>query len=583
MKKLLCLSLSIVLVLALAAGCASQSGEPSPTPSADASPDSSTATPNSNLEDPREPIALTWVNLSIATGVDTRDNNGLVTQYVNDRFDLEINYEPLAIDEWEQLTLWMSAGTYPEVMIYNAHAGINSQAGRLGWANLDQYFDDPSRFPTLYNIKQTYSRQLANMTSLDGYIFGFPIGANFNPGEPSGDERDLGTWLVRNDILDMLGGTRPETLDEFAAFLRAAKDLDLRQGNGQPVYPLMMHPADYMFQAAMFYAHGVTWAGLAKDSWYAHWAFTQSGYEAMKFINQMWNEGLVDPDWATQQPEMFNEKVINGAGAVVIPAFYGDGGLINNILAAGNADYTALPIPRIPGVSRPVPQNNLPGPDPICVMYVTDKASPELIERLAEFAEWTFTDEGARIIALHASPDMIELKADGPFSGYYWYRDEFSDLDDNLNDDVSAARIRYGSLPLYQARGTAYSRASLNLPTAESNVSQWALDNAQWITANKNSGYLGDTGPVGPHDDAMADINNRIWGELPAMILRSVILTPDAFEREWEAMINEAIAMGAKELNDYLYAQHVEWMAENADMAAIPADFHYSEMHPAFR
>src|SRR5690554_1622727 len=528
-----------------------------------------------------KPEAMTFYNFGRQTDRYGRawempNKNGAMTQWIKNEFGLDFTYE-YVLDAYkqDQMTLWSASGDYPETFVYITHAAVYNWGRNIKWHDLSEYYDDPVNFPNLYRIKHEHSRTLQPLI-FDGEITGFPIGINFKVGEPNPDTAYTGGWYIRQDILEALGDERPTTLDEFTEMLRKIKAGDFKAPDGKPVIPLLLPPSDWYSQCIFFQTFGLNWIGLAKEGWYQFWGLTQQGYEAMKYANQLYNEGLIDPEWVTQGEEMFQEKQRNGSAAVMVGWIGYD--VVESLQRAGHdLTYTALPVPKIPGISRPFPWNPLPGPDADFVLYVTDKASDEQVRRLARLIEWTLTPEGARSLYLGASPDMIELKTSGPYEGSYWFKDEYQDLDWYVYGDTTAARIKHGVLPLNGP--VSYTREELQVPAILGPADQWARDNYEWITANNNVTYLGDVGPEYVPDEVVS-INNQIWSMIPARIHRAVILSPQQFEREYQRIVEECKRIGAKELFDDQWARRKKYIEDNGGKEAlgIPEDYPYADL-----
>ncbi|NLG84340.1 MAG: hypothetical protein GX493_06990 [Firmicutes bacterium] len=504
-----------------------------------------------------------------------------MTRWVANTFGLDISYEyVLDNNKQDQVTLWSASGDYPETFIYITHAGIFNWGRNIKWANLDKYFNDPKNFPRLYEIKRKYPRTLAPLT-FNGHIVGFPVRINYKVGQPHPDAVYTFGWWIRDDILKALGGKRPVTLDEFTNMLRAIKAGNFQAPDGKPVIPLLLPPADWYSECIFFQTFGLNWIGMTKDGWYQFWGMTKQGYQAMKYCNQLFNEGLIDPEWVTQKEEMFQEKQRNGSAAVSVGWLGYD--IIESIKRAGyNFSYTAVPVPKVSGISRPFPWNVLPGPDSDLVLYVTDKASSVQVERLARLVEWALSLEGARCLYLGASPDMIELKKSGPYKGCYWFKDKFKDLDWYVHGDTGAARKKHGVLPLNGP--VSYTRAEMQVPVIPTEAEKWARENYQWIGANNNIAYMGDVGPEYIPDD-LVSINNKIWSLIPAMLQRACVSPPDQFEAIYKEAIAECKRVGFKRLCDDQWARRKTYLEKNGGKKAcgIPDDYPYADLLDEFK
>ncbi|HEX7713426.1 MAG TPA: extracellular solute-binding protein [Bacillota bacterium] len=520
-------------------------------------------------------------NDRLGRALELPNKNGEMTKWVNNKFGLELNYEyVLDANKQEQMTLWSASGEYPESFVYTTHAAVFNWGRNMKYANLDPYYNDPKNFPRLYEIKHKYPRTLAPLTN-EGHIVGFPTRMNYKVGVPNPDIAYTFGWWIRDDILKSLGGVRPTTLDEFTEMLRKIKTGNFKSPSGKPVIPLLLPPADWYSECTFFQTFGLNWIGMTKTGWYQFWGMTKQGYEAMKYANQLFNEGLIDPDWVTQKDDMFQEKQRNGSAAVIVGWLPYT--LIEDVKKAGyNFSYTALPVPKVPGVSRSYPWNVLAGPDSDMVLYVTSKASKAQCDRLAKLAEWALTIEGARSLYLGASPDMIELKKSGPYKGTYWFKDQFKDLDWYVNGDTRAARIKHGVVPLNGP--VSYTRAELKVPDILGNQEKWAKENYKWLSANGNIAYWGDVGPEFVPDEVVS-INNRIWSEIPPMLLRACVLPADQFEATYKQAISTCKQVGFTKLCDDQWTRRKAYIDKNGGKKElmIPDDYPYADFLEEFK
>jgi hypothetical protein len=531
------------------------------------------------------PLKCTMVNFAYPTDRFGRawglpDKNGLMTRWVAKRFGLDLTYEYiLDNNKWDQMTLWAASGDYPECFVYQTHTAVFNTGSNIKWANLDKFYNNKNKYPRLYEIKQKYPRALLGITSPHGHIAGFPTRMNYKVGQPNPDQTYFGGWWIREDVLKAIGGKKPITLDDFTKMLRDIKAKNLKAPNGSSLIPLLLPPADWYSEAIMFYTFGLNWIGYSKTGWYQFWGITKQGHDAMKYLNQLYNENLIDPEWVTQKDEIFQEKKKNGSAAVIV-------GWINYTELADlkkcGYTYTAIPVPKIPGISHPNPWNLLLGPDSDIVLYLTSKANDARQERLANLAEWALSPEGCRYLYLGASPDMVELKTSGPYKGVYWFKDEYKALDWYANPDTTAARVKYGVLPLNGPQS--YTRKDMKVPIINGEPEELSTANLIWIKANNNIDYMGDPGPEVISEETKP-INNKIWSILPPMIQRACILPADQFEAAYQQVIEEAKKAEFKKLNDDQWVRRKAYLDKMGGFAGagIPKDYMFADLYDEFK
>jgi putative aldouronate transport system substrate-binding protein len=124
----------------------------------------------------------------------------------------------------------------------------------------------------------------------------------------------LGNGLAfRQDWLDKLGLKVPTTLQEHENVLRAFANND-PDGNGKKdTIPLgLMIAADQTFDH-IFAAHGVPMKiGVLVGGKVTPWMLAPGYLDAVKYLNKLYNEGLIEPDFATVPNMQEFEKLWNG-------------------------------------------------------------------------------------------------------------------------------------------------------------------------------------------------------------------------------------------------------------------------------
>lgn len=152
----------------------------------------------------------------------------------------------------------------------------------------------------------------------DGHIYGLPkyigIGDGNGPGILS---TNLVTYINQN-WLDKLGLDMPTTVEAFEKVLVAFKNGD-PNGNGMgDEIPLTTVSSNFYFDD-YFGAFGIipqnnenAYKNIGMKDGEAIFSATQEEYkEAIKYFNNLWQQGVVDPESFTQDTTMFNAKLKN--------------------------------------------------------------------------------------------------------------------------------------------------------------------------------------------------------------------------------------------------------------------------------
>lgn len=126
---------------------------------------------------------------------------------------------------------------------------------------------------------------------------------------------------VRVDVLEALGWPDLETTDDYIAFLKEAKELFPTSYSGKNTIPMITYWADYYGPLLSTYLprhsgmqHFYKMTGLVDVESNSIVSMIDNPYyiATLKFWNQMYVEGLLDPEAFTTTEEVFNEKFLSG-------------------------------------------------------------------------------------------------------------------------------------------------------------------------------------------------------------------------------------------------------------------------------
>ena len=324
---------SVVLVIALALMLSACAPAVAPAPAPAAAPISTSLTPEALIAgqawrqtDAYSPLPETASLVLVKGGQENaslmpegesiEDNRAL--RYIEETLNVDISFAwVVPSDSYsDKLNLSIASGDIPDVMIVDPiQLQQLIEAGAI--EDLTPYIEQYANADILANWEQTGGVALQAAT-IDGKIMGIP---NVQPQA----DAPIMAW-VRQDWLDKLGLEGPETVDDVVAIARAFMEQD-PDGNGaadtfgltgtlNPVQvPSNLHGFDAMINASgafpeIFFRD--------ESGQIVYGSVQPETKEALARLAELYQEGVIDPEFATQEGGKANEIVVGGQGGIMM-------------------------------------------------------------------------------------------------------------------------------------------------------------------------------------------------------------------------------------------------------------------------
>lgn len=409
-KKLLATILATVLTISVAACGAETSGTgtadsgASPSQTAD-SADAGDGFYVSEAEGGKttDPFSI-WVGWTSECPDDTK-----VQQVMREELGMDYRLEFMQSDDvLTTVNLKLSSGAeLPDIMIFPYNPEVASTLIGSG------------RVMKLNDIFQ--SEKVANIAAIDERIKDFIKDENgdmwYIPGwyameydEPWGGWT-LDAWWVRKDLMEETGVTEADltTIEGMEEALR--KFSNCKDENGKPVVPLSFIQGSGQERIILATFGLDTKAGVSrmpavmkKGDEFVFLYDNPAYKEAYKWMNRMYNEGLIDLEATTIQAERFKEKLKSGQVAVMVTdAFSGE--LFNDGYEEDSVTFKFTPYacPKVEGVERGY--TSYVDPNPKYMVFVnndTKKLNPAL-----NFLNWVNEAEPIRQQEVNEGPKGV--------------------------------------------------------------------------------------------------------------------------------------------------------------------------------
>ena len=334
-------------------------------------------------------------------------------KYMEELSNIHIDWGPVPTDAIEEKrNLALASGDYPEVLnrTFLKPADLARHGEDGTFIPLNQLIEE--HMPNLSALLAANEDIRRGITFPEGNIYSLPT--IYDPEfESLAMQQKL--W-VRQDWLDELGMSLPETLEEFTAYLTEVVKGD-PSGSGSSEQVGFTDGSKGSLAYEMFWGtfgisnKGRTTTYLDTDESGAIRFFpvTEGYRDTVEYLHQLYDQGLIQPDIFTNDAQKFNSIGKSGVvGAAVAQA------PIDQFGKEFGEAYVALP-PLKRSSSDPVPSWNSVGSGLAASgqFVITDKA-----EHPVEAARWMdhfYGDEGARLFFMGIEGESYEQKEDGSY------------------------------------------------------------------------------------------------------------------------------------------------------------------------
>lgn len=272
-------------------------------------------------------------------GESIEENQAL--KYIEDTLNIDVVYDwisPSGASYEDKLNLTIASGQIPDLMIVTP-LQLQQLAEADAIEDMTPYIQEYANKDLLAAYEKTNGIALEAAT-INGKIMGVP---NVQPQA----DAPIMVW-VRKDWLDKLGLEGPESVDDLEAIARAFMEQD-PDGNGaadtvgltgtlNPVLvPSNLHGFDGIFNAygaypELFYRNA--------EGEIVYGSVQPEMKEALAKLAQLYQEGVIDPEFATKTTEKSNELVVGGqAGIMTGPWWISWWPLGDSVASDPNADW----------------------------------------------------------------------------------------------------------------------------------------------------------------------------------------------------------------------------------------------------
>lgn len=265
--------------------------------------------PSVSLADEAEPVVITAF---VAGNPETDYSENYTIKMLEEKTGVRLDvsdYLVASSDAATQKQLVLASGEYPDIFLtdftYAEMLNYGMKDGTL--VPLEEYLTTRlSEFPTLETLYTARPEYLNMLTAPDGHVYGM------NHFSECGHCRARNKTYVNMDWLSKLGMEVPTTLDEFHAMLTAFKTTDLNENGEADEVALTSCDAtfvSYIVNAFLPCEVGSGKYTTIKDGVASFGATTEEYRDALRYMKQLFDEGLIDEAAFTQTSEQMSQIV----------------------------------------------------------------------------------------------------------------------------------------------------------------------------------------------------------------------------------------------------------------------------------
>jgi putative aldouronate transport system substrate-binding protein len=353
--------------------------------------------------------------------------------------------------------------------------------------------DDMSKYP---NLSTVFDFPDVQALKVDGKFYFIPRG---NYKSRATDQAAQRVMYYRKDWAQKLGLKEPETVEEFTEFVKAMKNGN-PDGDGKVITGVVQYQMGNAFLDSLLFpfvpAASATWIkdedGKSKPAF-----FTKGTVEAMKYLRKLYDEGLLDKDFAIEKTEDGLQKFANGRAAVAMWQLTGSFDYMNLLGAGLEKTYPGKKAYDMLGVLKPLKSEN-DGKNYIYMgnsfwseTYIKGDVDDKKADRILRFLDYTISDEFVEMVRYGL--EGVDFKKEG--SNYEIIREK--DKDGNF----VPLRDKYPFLPGNLFAAQWFTDVNMNDPAfyqevndEVKNFKDWASTNASFVSPDFNAGF--DSNPL---------------------------------------------------------------------------------------
>lgn len=422
--RVVTLMIAVLMALSLFAGCTGTDNEgdtDTTAPDTNNTEDNSDSTSTTTDTDTQEgnslgdqPMTVTML-YSDNANYPAQDDWMILTE-IKERLNVDLELEAVPESDYEaRRTITLNSGELPDIITKTFGSTISPYVPAGLFLPISDYIDQMPNFKAFIE-EYDYWPDLNNTMEADGKFYFLPV--NSNPQRINNHG-----WLIRMDQLEEYGIDQPTTMDEIYDASKVWKEnnpdsypMSNRFGSGNILSKIA--PA---FDTIGGWGLGNMFKYQADSNDFAFAPYSDEYKEMLMWMNKMYEDGLLDPEFSTLDSTLYEERIKNGEQFIMVD-------WINNEIRynrdgptqSGDANYNVQPMMPPKGPWGDFSGAKVPKFEQGWVISAAVTEREDFPEFLA-FVDWFYSDEAAELTTFGIEGEHFEYLESG--------RKEFMDFD----------------------------------------------------------------------------------------------------------------------------------------------------------
>ncbi len=340
-----------------------------------------------------------------------------------------VTLDVIHLADADAMNLLFAGGELPDLIYYNFASNYAGGAAKAIKDKVIEPLNDYVKYmPDMMTALESNPDYLKSSTTDDGNLIGAPFVR---------DDEMLKTsagMMIRKDWLDDLGLEVPKTADDLYEALKAFKE---EKGADAPWSSSAYWLKDFAL------GHGLITSafGLPKCNFYqedgtVHYGYYENEYkDALAWLNKLYNDGLLDPNFQTLDGATSNSNIMNGVSGMTIGSTGGNLGTYLNTMAESNPEYDLAGVSPLVATAGETAMSTFYD-NAVNGWFLAMTPACKDKEAAAKFLNYGYTEEGHMLMNFGIEGESYEM-----VDGYPTYTDVIMNNPDGLT--IQQAMTQY--------------------------------------------------------------------------------------------------------------------------------------------